>query len=54
MTYVPHGYELFPVYGDAVPNVAKPVLYPSEEEEWQRTNLPKVIDAGIITQCVSP
>ena len=43
-----------PLYRDAIPNVAKPVLYTQEEEEWQRTNLPKLIDAGIITQCVSP
>lgn len=43
-----------PMYNDAVPNVAKPVLYTSEEVTWQQTNLPKLIEAGIITQCVSP
>lgn len=43
-----------PIYQDAIPSVAKPVLYTQEEEEWQRINLPKLVDTGIITQCISP
>ena len=39
-----------PLYKDAIPNVAKPVLYISKEAEWQRVNLPKLMEAGIITQ----
>lgn len=37
-----------PLYPDATPNVAKPVLYTSEEVTWQMTNLPKLLEAGII------
>ena len=43
-----------PLYRDLMPNVAKPVLYTSEEVEWQKKNLPKLLDAGIIMQCTSP
>lgn len=43
-----------PIYRDAMPSVAKPVLYSSEEVEWQNTNIPKLLEAGIVTQCVSP
>ena len=42
------------IYKDIVSNVARPVLYTVDEVEWQQRNLPKLIDAGIITQCISP
>ena len=43
-----------PTYNNAIPRVAKPVLYTPEETKWQQENLPKLIEAGIVTQCVSP
>ena len=43
-----------PTYRNAKPIVSKPVLYTPEEKEWQRKNLPKLIEAGIIAQVSSP
>lgn len=43
-----------PIHGGSTPSVAKPVLYTAEEVKWQQDNLPKLLEAGIITQCVSP
>lgn len=43
-----------PTYRNAIPRVSKPVLYTDEETKWQRDMLPKLVAAGVITQCESP
>lgn len=42
-----------PIYNGSTQSVAKPVLYTAEEVKWQQDNLPKLLEAGIITQCSS-
>lgn len=43
-----------PTYPNAIPVVARPVLYTAEEIQWQKDNFPAPIEAGIITSCHSP
>lgn len=43
-----------PTYANVVPKISKPVLYTEEERRWQLENLPAMVDAGVISPCVSP
>ncbi|KAJ8175493.1 hypothetical protein LV161_008779 [Aspergillus fumigatus] len=43
-----------PTYPWATPRAAKLPLYTEEEKSWQVENLPKMVDAGIIIECMSP
>lgn len=42
-----------PTYPDFVPKASKLPLYTPEEIEWQHRNIPPMISAGIIKQCIS-
>lgn len=43
-----------PIYEYAEPKAANPQLYTPEENTYMQLNIPKLIEAGIITQCESP
>ena len=42
------------IYSNSVSVVARSVLYIAEEIQWQKDNLPALIEVGIITSCHSP
>ncbi len=43
-----------PTYKNAIPRVAKPSLYTTEELLFQKNIIPELIEAGIIARCESP
>ena len=43
-----------PTYLNAIPKVAKPVLYSIEEVKWQKKNISDLVMAGVIVEANSP